>query len=82
MALVDDVVNAGSAVRATSAALSAAGADVAVAAALMVLGDVGEHHLQAARIPLETLDHRASQIWTPQACPLCAAGEPLENLGA
>ena len=76
----DDVVNAGSAVLATAAGLSTAGADVVLAAALPTLGDVGNNHLRAAA-HRSNAGARANQIWTPQACPLCATGEPLEDRG-
>lgn len=79
IAIVNDVINAGSAVRGTFTELQAAEADVVVVAALALLGDsfspfATEHHL-----PIETLAHVPNDIWTPTACPLCAMGASIDS---
>lgn len=79
VAVVDDVISAGSSVRATVEALSAAGASVAVVGALMVLGDAAVTHFAARGVPVETLQKRDFVLWTPDDCPLCRAGAPLET---
>lgn len=79
VAVVDDVVNAGSATRATITALDAAGASVVVAGALLTLGEVGAGFLAAAGIPLETLERRPNPLWAPADCPLCATGTELDT---
>ena len=79
VAVLDDVMNAASAVRATVTDVRAAGADVVAIGALLVLGspaadyagDEGLALVHAAAIP--------NRIWEPRACPLCAAGRPLED---
>jgi orotate phosphoribosyltransferase len=79
VAVVDDVISAGSSVRATIEAIAEARATTVVAAALLVLGDTGENHLAARGVPLEALDRRAFAHWLPEECPRCRNGEPLED---
>jgi predicted ester cyclase len=78
-ALVDDVISAGSSVRATVAALSEAGAEIAVVAALLLLGDAAKTHFAAQGISVETLEKRDFALWEPRDCPLCRKGSPLED---
>jgi adenine/guanine phosphoribosyltransferase-like PRPP-binding protein len=73
------VISAGSSVRATIAALEDAGASIAAAGTLLVLGEVGRSHLGARGIPVETLGHRAFVLWTAADCPQCRDGLPLER---
>ena len=82
VAVVDDVISAGSSVRATAAALSAAGASIAVVGSLMTLGDVGRTHFASLGVPVESLAHRDLTLWKPADCPLCRDGSPLEDPGA
>jgi len=79
VAVVDDVISAGSSVRATITALAAARASTAVVGALMVLGDTGAAHFADQRMPVETLDQRDFSLWKPADCPLCQVGPPLED---
>jgi orotate phosphoribosyltransferase len=79
LAVVDDVISAGSSVRATIAALAAAGALTTVVGALLVLGDAGVAHFAEQRVPLEALGRRDFNLWSPSDCPLCHAGPPLED---
>lgn len=78
LAVVDDVISAGSSVRATVAALSAAGARTVVVGSLLVLGDAGLTHFAGLGIPVETLGRCAFSLWQPAECPLCRARIPLE----
>lgn len=80
VALVDDVISAGSSLAATHAALTAAGAVPVAAGALMVLGSRGSDLLAALHVPVETLARQAYDSWTPRQCPLCEAGIALENV--
>jgi orotate phosphoribosyltransferase len=75
VAVVDDVINAGSAVRGVVADVRACGGRPVAIGALLVLGRsaVGED------VPLEGLAHRPSRVWEPSDCPLCASGVPLED---
>ena len=79
LAVVDDVISAGSSARATVRAVHAAGAHTAVVGALMTLGRGGLAHFAADNIPFETLERREFYYWTPADCPLCASGAPLEH---
>jgi orotate phosphoribosyltransferase len=79
VAVVDDVISAGSSVRATVAALSESGASVPVVASFLVLGDVARGHFEARAIPLVSLEERDFDLWTPTDCPLCREGAPLED---
>jgi orotate phosphoribosyltransferase len=76
VAVVDDVINAGSAVRATLAALEDAGAVPVAVAALLALGTPAAELAAARGLGLETLGDVPNSLWSPAACPLCAAGSP------
>jgi orotate phosphoribosyltransferase len=78
VAVVNDVNNAGSAVRGALASLHAAGAQPVALAALLVLGDAAAELAASAGIPLETLAHAPNRIWPPANCPFCAAHVPLD----
>jgi orotate phosphoribosyltransferase len=70
--VVDDAVNAGSAVSATIDALG--GAEVVGVGALMVLGggyDPG--------VPFVWLERVESGLWPAASCPLCEAGVPVDQ---
>ena len=79
IAVVDDVISAGSSVRATVAALTEAGASTAVVAALLVLGDAALAHFAERGVPVEALERRDFVLWKPGDCPLCRAGVPVED---
>lgn len=81
VAVVDDAINAGSAVRATVAAVEACGAEVVALDALLVLGDAAPAWAAERELPLERVVARPNAIWAPGDCPRCAAGEPLERVG-
>jgi orotate phosphoribosyltransferase len=80
VAVVDDVVNAGSALRGTQAELRACGAVPVAAGALLVLGSAAASWCAGQALPLETIAALPNEIWTPAECPLCAARTPLEDL--
>jgi orotate phosphoribosyltransferase len=80
VALVDDVISAGSSVRATALALAEAGASVVVIGTLMTLGSIGLDHFADTGVPIEAvLGGRDFAMWTPDACPLCRSGTPLQS---
>ena len=79
VALVDDVMSAGSALRGTLAALEAAGAIPVVAGALLVLGNLGAGYFAQQHLPLAAVLRQDYELWTPAACPMCMAGQPLED---
>jgi orotate phosphoribosyltransferase len=77
VAIVNDVIGAGSAVRGTFLDLEACGATIVAIGALAVAGTWAATFAAARGIPLETLATMPSSVWEPRACPLCAAGAPL-----
>jgi orotate phosphoribosyltransferase len=79
LAVVDEAISAGSSVRATIAEVTAASASVVVVAALLALGETAVAHFSTAGMPLETLARRPLATWTPDDCPLCRSGLPLET---
>lgn len=79
VAIVNDVINAGSAVRATMNHLVEIGATVPVVAALAVLGNRAAEFAQENHLALEPLATLPNEIWEPAACPLCQSGVPLRN---
>ncbi len=76
------MINAGSAIRAIHAELHVCGAQTVVIAALLTLGEGGATFAATTRLPLLNLAQQASSLWTPEGCPLCAAGVPLEDVAA
>jgi orotate phosphoribosyltransferase len=79
LAVVDDMISAGSSVRATIAAASGAGASVVVVGALAVFGDTALRHFAAIGMPVEALERRPFPLWSPDTCPMCASGVSLER---
>jgi orotate phosphoribosyltransferase len=79
VAIVDDVINAGSAVRGTYHALTEAGAKPAVVGALLVLGDAAQPFLKSSGMTLERLAAFPNPLWEPANCPLCAQGLLLDD---
>ena len=80
IALVDDVMSAGSALRGTYTELQVSGAVPVVAGALLVLGSAGVDFFSQRAVPVEATARDDYEMWLPTDCPLCAAGEPLEKL--
>jgi len=77
VAIVNDVISAGSAAGGTAVELDELGASVVAIAALLVLGDWTAQFAAARGIAVEALATMPNPIWTPADCPLCARGEPL-----
>jgi orotate phosphoribosyltransferase len=78
VAVVDDVISAGSSARATVAELEAAGARVQVVGALLLLGNKAVEHFSQRQIPVVAPARRAFEMWEPDQCPHCKAGKPLQ----
>jgi orotate phosphoribosyltransferase len=77
VAIVDDAVNAGSAVQSTATALTAAGATIAVVGTLLALNDASARVGTTLGVPVEHLATLPTTLWPAAACPLCATGAPL-----
>jgi orotate phosphoribosyltransferase len=82
IAMVDDVMSAGSALRGTYFELLTHGAIPVVAGALMVLGDTGATFFAERNVAVEAVVRQNYSLWLPSECPHCDAGVPLENVGA
>jgi orotate phosphoribosyltransferase len=78
VAVIDDVINAGSATRGTIRALERAGAEVTVVGALLVLGEAVPIYAREAHLQLVSLAAMPSDLWKAGECPLCAAGVPVD----
>jgi orotate phosphoribosyltransferase len=72
VAIVDDAINAGSAVAATARGLP----DIVAVGALLTLGAAPA---TIAGAPVERLVTLPSALWPAPACPLCATGSPLDD---
>ncbi len=78
-AIVDDVISAGSSVRATHREVTDAGGEVVAVGALVLLGTKASDYFACLSIPVETLARRNFGTWTPDTCLMCRRGEPLED---
>jgi orotate phosphoribosyltransferase len=78
VAVVDDAISAGSAVRGTHATLIAHGARPVALGALIVFGDNAARLANELNLPLEGLVHRQFNLWLPEQCPLCRLQVALE----
>ena len=79
VAIVNDVINAGSAVRGTLASLKQCRAEPVAIGTLAVYGSAASELAATHGVVLETLASFPSRIWEPSACPLCAKGVPLDG---
>jgi len=77
--VVDDVINAGSAVRSTLEQLTAAASKPVALAALLGLGEPVEELAREYQIDLELLARSPNTLWLPADCPACAAGHPIDR---
>lgn len=80
VAVVDDVVSAGSSVRATVADLRACGAEPVVVGGLLVMGGAAAAFFEPQGVPVLAVARTDIAMWEPRACPLCAAGAPLDDV--
>ena len=82
LAIVDDVMSAGSALRGTFAELQNHGAVPVVGGALLVLGSTGVDFFTESGVAVEAFARDDYELWLPSGCPLCAAGVALEDVSA
>lgn len=80
VAICNDMINAGSAVRGAYLHLRELGADVVLVASLAVRGTAFRTFALEHNVRLETLVQFPANLWTPDRCPLCDQGEPLQSL--
>src|ERR1043166_1830214 len=78
VAVVDDAINAGSAISATLDELESCGAQPVAIGALFVLGAAGSNFLRGRGLPFEVIQPLSSELWPAAECPLCRDGVPLD----
>ena len=78
--IVNDVINAGSAMRGTFADLRDCGAVVVGIGALLVLGDAAAAFADEQGVPLLSVATLPNSLWSPADCPLCDSGAPLQDI--
>ena len=79
VAIVNDVTNAGSAVGGTYEDLVDCGARPVAFGTLIALGAWSTSFADGHGLALEALERLGNNLWIPDQCPLCAAGERLED---
>ena len=75
--VIDDVISAGTAVRATLAELSTCGAKPTALAALLAIGESAREIAVRGGLSFHALAMRPSGVWPRENCPLCQCGVPL-----
>jgi orotate phosphoribosyltransferase len=80
VAIVDDAVSAGSAVRGTEADLRAYGARPVALGALFIFGEAAARFAAEKDLALEAIAQMPLGVWQPSDCPLCKAGITLEKM--
>ena len=79
VAIVNDVINAGSAVRGTAADLKACGAEIVAIATAATIGTAATQLADEYRVPLYKLATLEARVWPPDDCQLCRDGVPMKN---
>jgi orotate phosphoribosyltransferase len=82
VAIVDDAISAGSAVRGTYTDLIACGARPVALGALIVFGDAATAFAAQTGLALEGIEQMPLEMWQPAQCPLCRAGMAVETVSA
>jgi orotate phosphoribosyltransferase len=82
VAIVDDAMSAGSAVRGTFTDVVACRGRPVVLGALFVFGAAMEGFAAEQRVPLEAIARMEFNFWSPAECPLCRAGRACEKISA
>lgn len=80
VAIVDDAISAGSAVRGTYADLLGCGARPVALGALLVFGGAAAKFAAESGLALEGIAAMDFGLWLPTDCPLCRAGVALEKV--
>jgi orotate phosphoribosyltransferase len=82
VAIVDDAISAGSAVRGAYADLVACGARPVALGALVVFGAAAARFAAETGLALEAIERMPFDLWLPVDCPLCRAGVALDKVAA
>jgi orotate phosphoribosyltransferase len=80
VAIVNDVINAGSAIQGTFADLQSCGAEIIDISALLVLGTAASAFAIREGVPLRSIAALPNNLWNPTECPLCFSATPLEDV--
>jgi orotate phosphoribosyltransferase len=78
IAIMDDAISAGSAVKGTYADLLACGAKPVACGALIIFGDRADAFVAGHNLKLECVARMSFGMWKPDECPFCKAGVPVE----
>ena len=79
VAIVDDAISMGSAIRATVADLELCKAKPVVIGALLGIGPRAAEIAAARRLPFERLADLPMRTWVPSECELCASGNAVAD---
>ena len=82
VAIIDDVMSAGSALRGTYSELKTHAAMPVIAGALLVLGSTGARFFAEQGVAVEAVAREDYDLWLPAECPLCVAGLAIEDVAA
>jgi orotate phosphoribosyltransferase len=77
VAVADDAVNAGTAVRACAAELRSRAAEPVAVGALLALGPAALAVAVELSVPFYPVETMTSRAWPADDCPLCASGVPV-----
>ena len=80
VAIVDDAISAGSAIKGTHADLLACGAKPIACGALIIFSDAADNFAAENHLSLECVSRMSFRMWRPKECPLCRDGTPLEKI--
>ncbi len=80
VAIVDDAISAGSAIKGTHADLLACGAKPVVCGALIIFGDRADAFAAENNLKLEVIARMTFGMWKPGECPLCSSSIPIEEV--
>lgn len=82
VAIVDDAISAGSAVRGTYADLVVCGARPVALGALVVFGQAAAQFAAETGLALEGIERMPLAVWQPADCPLCKVGIAVDKVAA
>jgi len=80
IALVDDIINAGAAIKQTFEELIRLEAIPVVMGCLLVKGNLIYPFATGHNLPIEEITKLKNNMWIPQECPLCVSKQPIERV--
>jgi len=79
VAIIDDVINAGSAVKKSIKSLKSVHSNPIVLGAFLAYGNSANKIAEREKVSLEVLEYKPNRIFEAQACPLCEQKAPFSN---